>query len=133
MRYVTILLLVVGTALLVLTLARADLGQAWGRLQDVGWSGVAVLAGLLFAASVAQAGILLQTVPTARPTAHWARALWKLWMVGEALNTVTPLGSFGGEPLKAGLLKRHHGVGLREATAALVLAQTIGIVALRRL
>src|SRR5262249_3017765 len=130
MRYVTILLLVVGTALLVLTLARADLGQAWGRLQDVGWSGVAVLAGLLFAASVAQAGIVLQTVPTARPTAHWARALWKLWMVGEALNTVTPLGSFGGEPVKAGLMKKHYGVGLREATAALVLAQTINIIAL---
>ena len=51
-------------------------------------------------------------------------------MVGEAFNTVTPLGSFGGEPVKAGLLKKHHGVGLREATAALVLAQTINIMAL---
>src|SRR5262245_26761565 len=130
MRYATILLLLVGTALLVLTLARVDLAAAWSRLHDVGWSGIAVLAGLLFAASVAQAGILLQTVPTARPTAHWGRALWKLWMVGEAFNTVTPLGSFGGEPVKAGLLKKHYGVRLREATAALVLAQTINIIAL---
>src|SRR5262249_50819709 len=130
MRYLTILLLAVGTALLVLTLDRADLGEAGGRLEEVGWWGVAVLAGLLFAASVAQAGILLQTVPTAQATAHWARALWKLWMVGEAFNTVTPLGSFGGEPVKAGLLKKHYGVGLREATAALVLAQTLNIIAL---
>src|SRR6516162_2039943 len=130
MRYATILLLIAGTALLVFTLARADLGQAWSQLHDVGWSGVAVLAGLLLAASLAQAGILIQTVPTAGMTLRWTHALWKVWMVGEAFNTVTPLGSFGGEPVKAGLLKKHYGVGLREATAALVLAQTINIMAL---
>ena len=130
MRYATILLLIGGTALLALTLVHADLGQAWNQLHDVGWSGVAVLTGLLFAASLAQAGILVQTVPTARPTARWARALWKTWMVGEAFNTVTPLGSFGGEPVKAALLKKHYGIGLREGTAALVLAQTIAIIAL---
>src|SRR5262245_33678770 len=130
MRAATILLLIAGTALLAFTLAQADLWLAWSRLHDVGWSGVAVLAALLFAASLAQAGILINTVPTARATAHWAHALWKVWMVGEAFNTVTPLGSFGGEPVKAALLKKHYGVGLREATAALVLAQTIGIIAL---
>jgi glycosyltransferase 2 family protein len=130
MRYATILLLIAGTALLVFTMARADLGQAWSRLHDVGWSGVAVLAGLLFAASLAQSGILIQTVPTAGMTPRWTHALWKVWMVGEAFNTVIPLGSFGGEPVKAALLKKHYGIGLREGTAALVLAQTIGIMAL---
>jgi uncharacterized protein (TIRG00374 family) len=130
MRTATILLLIAGSALLAFTLAHADLGNAWSRLHDVGWSGVAVLAALHFAASLAQAGILINTVPTARTTAHWAHALWKVWMVGDAFNTVTPLGSFGGEPVKAALLKKHYGVGLREATAALVLAQTINIIAL---
>src|SRR5215813_11111784 len=130
MRYATILLLIAGTALLVFTLSRADLGQAWSQLHHVGWSGVAVLAGLLLAASLAQAGILIQTVPTAGMTLRWTHALWKVWMVGDAFNTVTPLGSFGGEPVKAALLKRHHGVGLREGTAALVLAQTINIMTL---
>src|SRR5262249_48571950 len=130
MRYATILLLIAGTALLVFTLSRADLGQAWSRLHDVGWSGVAGRSGLLLAAARAQAGLLMQTVPTAGMTLRWTHALWKVWMVGEALNTVTPLGSFGGEPVKAALLKKHYGVGLREATAALVLAQTMGIIAL---
>src|SRR5262245_63527511 len=130
MRTATILLLIAGSALLAFTLAQADLGNAWRRLHDVGWSGVAVLAALHFAASLAQAGILINTIPTARTTAPWARALWKVWMVGDAFNTVTPLGSFGGEPVKAALLKRHHGVGLREGTAALVLAQTINIMTL---
>src|SRR5262245_58210164 len=130
MRTLTILLLIAGTALLAFTLAQADLGNAWSRLHDVGWSGVAVLAALHFVASLAQAGILICTVPTARATGHWVHALWKVWMVGDAINTVTPLGSFGGEPVKAALLKKHYGVGLREATAALVLAQTVNIIAL---
>jgi glycosyltransferase 2 family protein len=130
MRYATVLLLVAGSALLGLTLAHADLGQAWSRLHDVGWSGLAALGALLFAASLAQAAILVRTVPSTRAIPHRLYALWKVWMVGEAFNTVTPLGSFGGEPIKAGLLKRHHGVGLRGATAALVLAQTINIIAL---
>jgi len=130
MRYATILLLIGGSALLGFTLSHADLGQAWSRLHDVGWSGIAVLGGLLLAASLTQAGILIETVPSARAIPRRLSALWKVWMVGEAFNTVTPLGSFGGEPVKAGLLKKHHGVGLREATAALVLAQTISIITL---
>src|SRR5262245_18400834 len=130
MRYVTIALLLVGSALLVGVLAHADLGAAWDRLRDIGWSGVLVLAALLFAASLVQAGILIVTVPSAHATPRSAYEFWKVWMVGDAFNTVTPLGSFGGEPVKAALLKRHHGVGLREGTAALVLAQTINIMTL---
>ena len=130
MRYATIALLIAGSALLAVVLAEADLAEAWSRLHDVGWSGVAVLAALLFAASLAQAGMLAQTITATRRTPRWLYALWKLWMVGEAFNTVTPLASFGGEPVKAALLKRHYGVPLREGTAALVLAQTIGIMSL---
>src|SRR5262245_31393010 len=130
MRYVTIALLLVGSALLAGVLTHADLGAAWDRLRDIGWSGVLLLAALLFAASLVQAGILIVTVPSARATPRSAYEFWKVWMVGEAFNTVTPLGSFGGEPVKAALLKRHHGVGLREATAALVLASTISIMTL---
>jgi len=130
MRYATIALLIAGSALLAFVLVHAGLGAAWSRLQDVGWSGIVTLTALLFGASLAQAGILVQTVPSARAAPRWAYALWKTWMVGEAFNTVTPLGSFGGEPVKAALLKKHYGVGLREATAALVLAQTISIISL---
>ncbi len=130
MRYATVLLLIAGSALLGFTLSHADLGAAWSRLHDVGWWGIAALGGLLLVASLTQAGMLVETVPATRAIPHRLYAFWKIWMVGEAFNTVTPLGSFGGEPVKAGLLKKHHGVGLREATAALVLAQTINIMAL---
>jgi uncharacterized protein (TIRG00374 family) len=130
MRVVTVVLLIGGVALLGLTLSHVDLAAAWSRLGDIGWPAVAALLALLFAASLAQAGILSQTLAAPRAGSRRAYALWKVWMVGEAFNTVTPLGSFGGEPVKAALLKRHHGVRLREATAALVLAQTINILAL---
>ena len=130
MRVATVVLLLAGSALLGVTLERADLGQAWIRLHEIGWAGIAALGGLLLAASLAQAGILEQTVPSMRAAPWRLYALWKVWMVGDAFNTVTPLGSFGGEPVKAALLKRHHGVGLREGTAALVLAQTINIMTL---
>src|SRR5215475_15841037 len=130
MRYATILLLIAGSALLGFTLSHADLGQALSRLHDVGSWGIAALGGLLLAASLTQAGILIETVPSARAIPRRLYALWKVWMVGDAFNTVTPLGSFGGEPVKAALLKRHHGIGLREGTAALVLAQTINIMTL---
>jgi uncharacterized protein (TIRG00374 family) len=130
MRYATIVLLIAGTVLLGFVLARVDLGAAWARLHDIGWPGVAVLVALLFAASLTQAAVLSQTVASSRAMPHRTYALWKVWMVGEAFNTITPLASFGGEPVKAALLKKHYGVGLRDATAALVLAQTINIVSL---
>ena len=50
-------------------------------------------------------------------------------MVGEALNVVTPFGTFGGEPVKAMLLKRHYGVAYPEGTASLLLIQTVNSLA----
>jgi uncharacterized protein (TIRG00374 family) len=51
-------------------------------------------------------------------------------MVGEALNLVIPAGSLGGEPVKAVLLKRGHGIGYREAAASLFIARTVNLLAL---
>ena len=51
-------------------------------------------------------------------------------LVGEAINDVTPLGSVGGEPVKAVLLRRYYGVGYKASGASLVLATTIGCIAL---
>ena len=50
-------------------------------------------------------------------------------MVGEAVNTLMPFGSLGGEPVKAMLLKTRYGITYREATATLVLAQTVNTLA----
>jgi hypothetical protein len=52
MRVATVVLLLAGSALLGVTLARADLGQAWIRLHAIGWSGIAALGGVLLARSL---------------------------------------------------------------------------------
>ena len=44
-------------------------------------------------------------------------SLWSLWcirQIGEAYNTITPLGTLGGEPVKAQLLKERHGLSLKQ-------------------
>lgn len=44
--------------------------------------------------------------------------------IGEAFNAITPLGSMGGEPVKAQLLKEHHGLRFRQGLASQVVART---------
>ena|SRR5947207_2116466 len=48
--------------------------------------------------------------------------LWRARLAGEAVNTVTPTGSVGGEAVKAWLLRPH--VPYREGLAAVVVAKT---------
>ena len=50
--------------------------------------------------------------------------LWRIRQVGEAYNTITPLGTLGGEPIKAQLLKEHHGLSLKQGFSSLVIAKT---------
>ena len=60
-------------------------------------------------------------------------SLWNLWcirQIGEAYNTITPLGTLGGEPVKAQLLKERHGLSLKEGMASQVIARTTFLIAL---
>lgn len=59
--------------------------------------------------------------------------LWQLWrirQVGEAFNVITPLGTVGGEPVKAKLLKDCHGLSLKEGFSSQVIAKTTFLLAL---
>jgi len=60
-------------------------------------------------------------------------SLWNLWcvrQVGEAYNTITPLGTLGGEPVKAQLLKEQHGLSLKQGMVSQVIARTTFLIAL---
>jgi uncharacterized protein (TIRG00374 family) len=70
------------------------------------------------------------TLPSVPLDARWLYRLWKVRMVGEAVNATTPAAGMGGEPVKAVLLKRRYGIGYREGAASLVLARTINVLAL---
>ena len=46
-------------------------------------------------------------------------------MVGEAFNLIVPAATFGGEPVKAVILKRHHGIGYAEGGASVIMQRSI--------
>ncbi len=59
--------------------------------------------------------------------------LWQIWrirQIGEAYNVITPLGTLGGEPVKAQLLKEHHNIPRRQGLASQVVARTTFLAAL---
>ncbi len=56
--------------------------------------------------------------------------LWRIRIIGEAYNIITPLGTMGGEPVKAQLLKDHHGLTFKQGLASLVIARTTLLVGL---
>ena len=56
--------------------------------------------------------------------------LWVVRLIGDAYNTITPLGTMGGEPVKAHLLKEHYGISLKQTFSSLVINRTTFLTAL---
>lgn len=129
MRLAKIGYLALGIALLGFVLFQADLGEAWERLRQIGWGLAAILA-VYFVAFLLDVGSWHMTLVGAPLDRRWLYRLWKLRMVGEAFNNVTPLATMGGEPVKAFLLKKLYRVGYGEGLASLVLSKTTILLAL---
>ncbi len=130
MRYLKLLFLLIGLGLLAYVLIEVDLGAVGDRLIQLGVTGFAVALGLYFVAFLADTAAWQLMVPTARLDGAWLYRLWKVRMVGAVFNFVLPAASLGGEPVKAVLLKRRHGIGYREGAASLVIAKTTNLIAL---
>ncbi len=129
MRLLTAILLIAGVVLFGFILSRSDLSQVWEHVRELGWLGVGAVIGIYcmaFMCSIAAWSLTFRDRPI---TLRWLSRLWRVQIVGNALNNTTPLGSLGGEPVKAALLNRHYGVGYRDSVATLVLIQTIAIMA----
>ena len=129
MKQFVVLMLLLGIALLGVILYQADLGEAWSLLVQIGWMGVAQVLAAYFVGFVVLTAAWQVTLPSARGSARWLYRLWKVLMVGSALDVVTPLAGLGGEPVKAALLKKHYGILYREGAASLVLARMTDLVA----
>lgn len=129
MRILTVVLLIAGVILFGVILSRSDLSQVWEHVRQLGWFGVAAIFGIYFTAFLFDVSAWTLTFRDRAFSARWLSRVWRVKIVGEALNSTTPLGSLGGEPVKAALLNRHYGVGYRESVATLVLNQTITITA----
>lgn len=129
MRYLKPIYLLIGLALLGYVLSQTDLAAVWAYTRQIGWGMAAVLA-IFFVAFVVDSLSWQLTFLTLDFGGSWGYRLWKVRMVGEAFNMATPLASMGGEPVKAVLLKKHYGIGYRQAVASLVLARTTNVIAL---
>ena len=64
-------------------------------------------------------------------TTHFSnQQLWIIRQIGEAYNVITPLGTLGGEPVKAHLLKEHCDISIKQSLASLIIAKTTFLTAL---
>lgn len=130
MRILKLLFLLIGLLLLLMVLSQADLENIWSQIADL--SVVAIFAifliyGLYFGADVFSWQHTLETIPR---TLNWAGRLYLVRMIGEAYNNITPMGSVGGEPIKAWFLKSKYGVPLTDSGASLILSKTASMFSL---
>lgn len=135
----TLLAVVVGVVLLVVLIQHADVDKLHEKFDELRWRAPLVLLpylGIALLDSLAWRRIL----PAASRAVVPFRVLFLARMAGEAVNSVTPTATLGGEPLKAQLL-RAYGVPGTDGLASIVVAKTaltiaqslftaIGIVAL---
>lgn len=129
MRRFMLLMLLLGISLLGLIVYRTDLGEVWERLQQLGAGGLTLVLGIYLLGTFAMTASWLLTLGPAQKTLGWLWRLWRVWLVGNALEYTTPFGSLGGEPAKAILLKRHYGLRVRDVASSLVLIRMTDLVA----
>lgn len=116
-------LALLGLGLLATVLARIDLGQVAGLVGQAGW-GLLLVFGVAVLAFTADAASWHAVLPGLAIDVRDFIRLWSVRLVGEALNTVTPLAGVGGEPLKALLLVRNLGLEPGAAIASVIVAKT---------
>lgn len=128
-KYVKPLFWLVGVLLLVWAFKKVDLASVGHLITAMGYRFIVVLLPF-FLVTAAHTVAWKLTFP---PREIEAVPLWRLWrirQIGEAFNTITPLGTVGGEPVKAQLLKEHHSLSLKQGLAAGVVTRTTNLMGL---
>lgn len=126
-RWVRALAVVIGIGLLAWAVTAVGWPALWQALRRVGWWVVPILGFYLVIFGLDTWG-WHYAFPTSR-AAPW-KFLFLTRMAGEAVNYVTPFAWVGGEPVKAYLLKRGHGVSMTDGVSSVVIAKTALVVGL---
>lgn len=129
MKRFLLAMLALGIVLLGVIVARTDLSEVWLQLRELGLPMLLLLLGIYLLGTVALAASWHLTLLSAPLRPLWLLRLWQVWLVGTALEFTTPLGTLGGEPAKVILLKRHHGLRVRDVTSSLVLNRLTDLLA----
>jgi uncharacterized protein (TIRG00374 family) len=114
------LLLLVGAGVLVAFVYTAGPALVASNILRVGWGFGALMGLSMLWRALAALGMWLLIEPQRRPP--WSTVMW-VRMAGEAVNTLTPLANFGGEPVKARLLSAS--LGVADSAAAVLLDKTL--------
>lgn len=130
MKWLKFCYLGVGVGVLAFVLGQSDLHLVWETSLSIGIAGLAAVLVLYFLAFLIDTASWQFTFVNLGTDSRWLYRLWKVRMVGEAFNNSTPLGSMGGEPVKAAILKKTFGVRYDEGIASLFLARTTNLIAL---
>lgn len=128
-RPLHLVFLLFGLGFLGAVLWRIDLIAVTRHVGAISWGIVAVLA-VYLVAFLADTASWRSVVLRERLEGLNFHALWKIRMVGAALNRVTPVFGLAGEPVKAILLRKYHGMDYQEGVASLVVAKTANLIAL---
>lgn len=130
MKYARLIYLLAGVALLFWVLQRADLDEILSLVATAGVFGIGSVIAVYALGFLWDAISWLLIITSLPITLTWFRRAFVIRLAGEAFNNVVPAGGFAGEPLKALILKRRYGVGYNEATASIVMARTVNMIAL---
>lgn len=130
MRIWKIISLLAGCALLYFIAKDIDLGNVAGLVAQVGLGGIAFVIFVYFLAFLGDSVSWLLILTSLPVTLAWIRRAFVVRLAGEAFNNVIPAGGFAGEPVKAVILKRRYGVSYTDASASIVMARTVNMIAL---
>lgn len=130
MKIAKILYLVAGMVLLGFVVSEIDLAEVADLIGDVGALGILCVTAIYLLAFLLDS-ISWQLILTSLPISFaWCRRLFAVRLAGEAFNNIIPAAGFGGEPVKALILKKRYGLGYIDVTASIVMARTINMIAL---
>lgn len=125
-----IISLLAGCVLLYVIAKDIDLGNVAGLVAQVGLVGIAIVIFVYFLAFLGDSISWLLILTSLPVKLAWIRRTFIVRLAGEAFNNVIPAGGFAGEPVKAVILKRRYGVSYTEASASIVMARTVNMIAL---
>ncbi len=115
--------LLVGLGLFFWILSTADLSAVWRQVRNLHWRFGLIFLFYGFVFWLDTQGWRFALTPAAQSRLRWGD-LFRTRLAGEAVNYVTPAAWIGGEPVKAVLLLRRHGIPLADGMASVVVAKT---------
>ena len=130
MKNLKIIYLALGVFLFLYFLSQTSVESLWLQVKKVSW-GIIPIIFTYFMGFCCDALLWNLTLKKKiNYSLKWLFHIWKVKMVGEAFNIVTPLATLGGEPIKIFILKKISKIPYKEGVSAFILTKTIVMISL---